>query len=292
VRAGQLLAVYEPVLQQSQRSAAEADRQAARTDLTTAQWNADQSRELFRAGAIAERELRVAEQGVAAARARLSATEARIRQTSLDLADTRVVAPIAGVVESRTVEGGERVARGAELFTVVRGDVLELAGSVPERVSGDVRPGQPVRLDVGGRRVTGRVARVSPTVDPTTRGITVFVEVPNPGGALKGNTFATGRAVGRVIPDALLVPTTALRQAQAEGGGAAGTPAEQGTFVYRLRGNTAERAPVSLGLVDEAAGVAEVVDGLAPGDRVIVGNVASVGRGVTVQIIGGGERKP
>jgi multidrug efflux pump subunit AcrA (membrane-fusion protein) len=149
-----------------------------------------------------------------------------------------------------------------------------------------------VRLDVGGRRVTGRVARVSPTVDPTTRGITVFVEVPNPGGALKGNTFATGRAVGRVIPDALLVPTTALRQAQAEGGASAGTPAEQSTFVYRLRGNTAERAPVSLGLVDEAVGVAEVVDGLAPGDRVVVGNVASVGRGVTVQIIGGGERKP
>jgi RND family efflux transporter MFP subunit len=112
VRAGQLLAVYEPVLQQSQRSAAEADRQAARTDLSTAQWNLDQSRELFRAGAIAEREVRVAEQAVAAARARLSATEARIRQTALDLADTRVEAPIAGVVESRAVEGGERVSAG------------------------------------------------------------------------------------------------------------------------------------------------------------------------------------
>jgi hypothetical protein len=38
--------------------------------------------------------------------------------------------------------------------------------------------------------------------------------------------------------------------------------------------------------------VAEVVDGLSEGDRVIVGNVASVGRGVTVQIVGGGERRP
>jgi multidrug efflux pump subunit AcrA (membrane-fusion protein) len=110
---------------------------------------------------------------------------------------------------------------------VVRGDVLELAGSVPERVAADVRPGQAVRLDVAGRQVTGRVARVSPTVDPTTRGITVFVEVPNPGGALKGNTFATGRAVGRVVPGALLVPTTALRQAQTESGGAAAAAASR-----------------------------------------------------------------
>jgi hypothetical protein len=38
---------------------------------------------------------------------------------------------------------------------------------------------------------------------------------------------------------------------------------------------------VNLGLVDEAAGVAEVLAGLEPGDRVIVGNVAGVGQGTT-----------
>jgi hypothetical protein len=44
------------------------------------------------------------------------------------------------------VEGNEHVARGADLFTVVRSDVLELAASVPERTAGEVRPGQAVRL--------------------------------------------------------------------------------------------------------------------------------------------------
>jgi multidrug efflux pump subunit AcrA (membrane-fusion protein) len=129
------------------------------------------------------------------------------------------------------------------------------------------------------------VARVSPTIDPNTRAVTVFVEVPNPGGALRGNTFVTGRAVGRTVRDALLVPSTALRQAQEAVG--AGRGAGSNTFVYRLRGQSVERAPVNLGLIDESAGVAEVIEGLQPGDRVIVGNVASVGQGVTVQILGG-----
>jgi RND family efflux transporter MFP subunit len=290
VQQGQLLAQFEPNLQTSDRRSAEADRASAQTEVSTAQWNLDQTRELFRAGAVAEREVRVGEQALASARARLAATDARVRSTSVGLADTRVLAPMSGVVESRAVEGNERVTRGGELFTIVRGDRLELAASVPERLAPALRPGQTVRFNADGRALEGTVARVSPTIDPGTRAVTVFVEVPNPGGALRGNTFVTGRAVGRTINDAVLVPVPALRQAQ-EGVGT-GRGAGSSTFVYRLRGQTAERAAVNLGLVDEAAGVAEVLAGLEPGDRVIVGNVAGVGQGTTVQILGGESSGP
>lgn len=288
VRAGQLLAEFESSVQTSNRAAAAADLAAARSDVTTARWNADQSRELFRAGAIAEREARVADQALAAARAREAAAAAAVRSASQTAGDTRVTSPMTGVVESRAVEGTEHVARGAELFTVVRNDALELAAAVPERAAGAVRPGQTVRLNVGGQPVDGRVARVSPTIDPATRAATVYVRLPNAGGRLRGNAFATGRAVGQAIDGALLVPTAALRQSQEETAGATGGARgeQSNTFVYRLRGGTADRAPVSLGVVDEAAGVAQVVDGLEEGDQVIVGNVSGVGRGVRVQVIG------
>ena len=290
VRQGQLLAQFEPNQQTSDRRSAEADRASARSEVSTAEWNLEQSRELLKAGAVPERDVRLAEQSLAAARARLAASEARVRSTTEGLSDTRVLAPMSGVVESRAVEGNERVTRGAELFTLVRGDRLELAASVPERLAGALRPGQSVRFSAQGRTLEGTVARVSPTIDPGTRAVTVFVEVPNPGGALRGNTFVTGRAVGRTIDDAVLVPTTALRQAQEGVGTGRGTGSN--TFVYRLRGQNAERAPVNLGLVDEAAGVAEVLDGLQPGDRVIVGNVSGVGQGTTVQILGGEGNGP
>lgn len=278
VRAGQLLARFEASEQESDRRAAEAEREAARSDLATAQWNLEQNEELLKAGAIAEGQVRTIRQQVAAARARLAAAEARVRSTASFVEDTRVLAPTTGVVEKRFVMNGERVTRGAQLFTVVRTDVLELAASVPSRLADGLRPGQKARFTAEGRPLEGAVARVSPTVDPASRSVAVYIQVPNPGGAIKGNTFATGRVVGRTIPDAMLVPTSALR-----------TPPDSGKpYVYRVVDGMVDYAELALGVVDEERGVAQVLEGLAPTDRVIVGNVGTLGRGMKVSFVGEG----
>ena len=257
-----------------------ADREAARSDLETAQWNAEQSDQLFKAGAIAERDLRTAQQTLAAARARLAAAEARVRATTSLVNDTRALAPTTGIVARRSVENGEHVARGAELFTVVRSDVLELAAAVPARQSGEIRVGQRVHFASGGRNLEGRVARINPTIDPTNRSMTVYIQVPNAAGTLKGNSFATGRIVSRTVDRAIVIPSTAIRQAQG---------AEK-PFVYRLDASDAlERAPVSVGIVDESQSIAEIIEGLKVGDRIVVGNVGTLGAGMKVTIAGGGE---
>lgn len=276
VSRGQVLAQFEASQQRSGRQSAEADRAAARSELSTATWNLEQSQELFKAGAISESALRASQQAVAASRARLAATEARISATSWELRDTRVLAPATGVIEKRLVQSGEHVARGAPMFTLVRNDVLELAASLPARQGSSVREGQRVQFIADGRALSGTVARVSPTVDPATRSLTVYVQVQNPGGTLRGNTFATGRIIGRTSTGALLLPTAAIRQAADDGH----------AYVYRIERGTVAQAPVTLGIIDEGRGIAEVVDGLRDGDRVIVGNVGSVGRGMRVEIIG------
>lgn len=168
------------------------------------------------------------------------------------------------------------MARGADLFTVVRSDVLELAAAVPARRAGAVAADQRVRFNADGRTVEGRVARVSPTIDPATRAVTVYVEIPNPDGSLKGGTFASGLVIGRTKPNALIVPATALRQGQEDGR----------SFVYRIEGDRLAQAPVGLGVVDEARGIAEVLSGLAEGDRIVAGNVGTIGNGMKVEIMG------
>ena len=95
---------------------------------------------------------------------------------------------------------------GATLFTLVRNDQLELAASVPARQANAIVPGQAVRFVADGQALEGRVARVSPTINTASRSIAVYLQVANPGGRLKGNTFATGRIIGRTIADALVVP--------------------------------------------------------------------------------------
>lgn len=280
VSQGQLLAKFEDSEQESNRTSAVADREAAQSDLETAKWNADQSDQLFKAGAIAERDLRTAQQTFAASKAKLAAAEARVRATTSILSDTRALAPTTGIVAKRSVENGEHVARGSDMFTVVRSDVLELAAAVPARQAAEIKVGQRVHFAAGGRDLEGRVARISPTIDPTNRSITVYMQVPNGAGQLKGNAFATGRIVSRTVDGAIVIPAPAIRQAQG-----ADKP-----FVYRLDASDAlERAPVSVGIVDETQAIAEIVDGLNPGDRIVVGNVGTLGAGMKVTIAGGGE---
>jgi len=280
VKEGQLLARFEDSEQESNRTSAVADREAAQSDLETAQWNADQSEQLFKAGAIAERDLRTAQQTLAATRARLAAAEARVRATTSLLTDTRALAPTTGVVAKRSVENGEHVARGADMFTVVRSDVLELAAAVPARQVSEIRVGQKVHFAAGGRNLDGRVARINPSIDPTNRSVTVYTQVPNGAGDMMANSFATGRIVSRTVDGAVVIPAPAIRQAQ-------GTDKP---FVYRLDANDAlERAPVSVGIVDESQAVAEITEGLNPGDRIVVGNVGTLGAGMKVTIAGGGE---
>jgi membrane fusion protein (multidrug efflux system) len=276
VAAGQVLARFESTEQESTQKSAEADRAAAHADLTNAQWTLEQDVSLFKAGAIAERDYKNAQQMVAAASARLAATDARLRSASNQSRDTRVLAPASGIIDKRVVQGGVHVAKGAALFTIVRNGTLELAAAVPARLAGTLRTGQTVHFVADARRFDGRVARVSPTVDPATRAVTVYVEIPNPGGTLRGGTFATGRIVNRTLNDVITVPTGALRQAAEDGK----------PFVYRIDGKTVNVAPIQLGAVDERLGIAQVTAGLQVGDRVIVGNVGTLGRGMQATIAG------
>jgi RND family efflux transporter MFP subunit len=279
VKAGQVLARFEDSEQESGLTSARADKLAAESELTTAKWNLDQTAELFKAGAIAERDYKLAQQTAATATARLAAADARVRATGSLMSDTRATAPTTGTISRRAVENGEHIARGASMFTLVRTNVLELAAAVPARFAGAVKVGQTVSFAADGRAFDGKVARVSPTVDPTTRSVTVFVQIPNPNDALKGGTFASGRVVSRTISKVLVIPTAAVR-----------LTADGQQYVYRLAGKAVDVATVQLGAVDERGGVAEVLNGLNEGDRIIVGNVGTLGRGM--QVIIAGEEAP
>ena len=101
--------------------------------------------------------------------------------------------------------------------------------------------------------------------------------MPNPGGALRGGTFATGRVVSRTLDNVARrahAPRCARRRT---------TASRSSTASTARRSNV---APVQLGVVDERQGVAQVTEGLQAGDRVIVGNVGTLGRGMQVTIAG------
>ncbi len=275
VGAGQLLAKFDDATVQGDHESAVADVESAKSELANAQWTADQSADLFKAGAIPERDLRIAQSALVAAKARTTAAESRLKGMSQSLADTRVVAPTSGTVSQRSVDPGEHVARGATLFTVVRSNVLELEASIPARNSGDIAPGQIVRFVSDGREFVGKVARVNPAINAASRALTFYVEVPNGNGQIKANAFATGRVIGKTIPNATLLISSAVRH----------NLGDPRPYVYAIANGAVERRPISVGIIDELAGVSQIVEGLTPGDQVIGGNITAVGNGMKVTII-------
>lgn len=275
VTRGQVMVRFENAVQEGDRASAAAEVEAAKADVTNAQWNVDQSTELLKAGAIPERDLRAAQQVLAAAQARRAAADARLKGVNQVFEDTRLVAPTTGVVSARAVEPGEHVVRGATLITVVRNDVLELEAAVPARQAAELKPGQVVRFAAGGRQLEGKVARVAPTINAANRTVTVYLQVPNPKGELLGNSFATGRVVTRAISNTIVIPMTAVRQP---------VSGDQ-PFVYRIVDNKVDVATIEPGVTDEQTAMQQVLGGLSVGDRIIIGNLGALGRGMPVRVV-------
>jgi membrane fusion protein (multidrug efflux system) len=276
VTQGQLLAKFESAEQEAALASAEADRLATKSDYETQQWSYEQNVALFKAGAIAERDMRTSQQAAEAAKARLAASDARLRTAQNVVRDTKVVAPVNGIINTRKVQNGEQTLRGSELFTIVRNETLELTASLPAKLAGQVKSGQLVRFSADGKQFTGNVARVSPTVDPTSRNVTVYIQIPNRGNALKGNTFASGQIIARTVNDAFVVPQAAVRI----------SPVDGKTMVYKVEGGVLNPATVKTGISDDARSVVEILEGVQEKDVVVVGNPGTLGRGMKATVLG------
>jgi membrane fusion protein (multidrug efflux system) len=90
--------------------------------------------------------------------------------------------------------------------------VLKFTGTVPEHASLALQPGQSVRIRVDpipGRLFPGRVTRVSPAVDVTSRTVAIEAEVPNPEGLLKPGLFARAAVVLRQDQRVAFIPESA-----------------------------------------------------------------------------------
>ena len=277
VGAGQVIAVIDTLVLSDQLRSAQLGARSAELAATTAQRNVERSTELFQAGAIAERDLETARNQAAQATAVLEDARARVASATQLLGYAVVRAPFAGVVSDVPVSVGDVVqagpGAGGMIAIVVDPTSLELEASVPAANLSALKPGARVEFTVGahpGRVFAGSVARVNPSVDPTTGQVRLYVRVPNGEGVLAAGLFAEGR-VALETAQGLAVPVSAL-DARATT-----------TSVKRVRGGVVETVPVTLGLRDDLAQRVQVTNGLARGDTVLAGAAIGVPAGVAVR---------
>jgi membrane fusion protein (multidrug efflux system) len=232
--------------------------------------------EMFRRiTALAQREVTAqAEYDKASAELEVARSEVQLREVELE--KTRVRAPFDGVVGSRLVSPGERVRRMTKLVRIDAVDRLQLVFAVPEIGVPFVRTGMPVKISVKPFpeiRFDGEVFFVSPTLDATTRRLTLKAWVPNPGRKLQPGLFANLEVQLAEREQALVVPDSAVLVDQS------------GSFVWRVdAGGKAMRAPVEIGL--RKAARVEITSGLEPGDRIVSAGTQKVTEGAEVTIAG------
>ena len=203
-------------------------------------------------------------------------TEARLKSSSNGTRDTKVLAPATGIIEKRLVQNGERVTRGQQLFSLVRNDALELTAAVPAKQATAVEagPGRSLRGRRSQLRWHGR--RVSPTIDPTT-------PVDH---RLREGSEPRRRAQRRNVRHRTRRSANAQRRDRRTDAGASAVAGKWADLRLSGRQSRRRRRQIQLGVIDERAGKAEVLSGLNEGDRVIIGNVGMLGRGMQVTVLG------
>jgi RND family efflux transporter MFP subunit len=228
---------------------------------------------LYKEGAVSERDVQNAEVVLRAAQAQAAAAEKKLNEST-------VRAPASGVITTKAVDGGDRVKDGDQLFQLANISQLEFEATVPSEFAAQVHPGDGVTLTVtgnGGALVHGRIARVNATVDPATRQLKVYVAVPNQDRKLVGGLFASGRVIMRQVKGALAVPQTALRTDST--GGA--------SYVLVVVNGRIARRDVQVGAVDEQAALVQITKGLGAGDAVVSTPVPGLRPGDVVTVAGG-----
>ncbi len=220
VAAGQLIARvanHDLVAQRTEAlDRARSDASSTEAMLAQAQKNLERRQKLYEEGAITSRELLASQTEATQARANYDVThkyldllqgaapressggdpdgKARTAFLNAQLGFTEIHSPFAGVVTEQFLYAGDMAKPDSPIFTLMDLSVAVARAQVPEGQSARVTRGQVCSFESGnllGRRPSGRVSMVNQAVDPASRTVEVWCEIPNPQRSLKAGVFGS-----------------------------------------------------------------------------------------------------
>ena len=241
----------------------------------------------------AETDLKVAEASLRQARINAKATlaavkhrESLLNQALQKLSETQVKSPKLGnqlqsnaledfVVAKRMASVGEMVRAfpSTPVFELVLDDVLKLLVMIPERYMAQVSMGLEVEVTVEAypnEIFKGKVARISPIVDPQSRSFEVEAHVLNPDHRLRHGGFAKANVVVGTADKAVTVPLEAITRF-------AGV-----SKVFTVRDEKAQEVEIAIGT--QGPGWVEVLGGLQAGDVVVTSGQSKLANGTRVTV--------
>ena len=211
---------------------------------------------------------------VQTAAAEVASAQAALAQAKLNLRDAYVRAPVAGIIQTRTVETGQYVAVGNVLATLVRRDPLLLRFQVPEQDAQPLRPGIVARFNVAEDTTEhqARITHVAAAASQASRMVDVTAHVLNANQPqLRPGAFARVTVPIGSTREAPVIPQTAIR------------PTERGFLAYTVENGVAKSRLLTLGM-RTADGQVEVKEGLAIGETLVIRGAEALRDGAKVKV--------
>jgi len=213
-----------------------------------------------------------------AARAQRDQAKAQLDQVTKQLEDAVITAPFSGRVEERFVRTGELINPGMPVVRLINSDRIRVAAGVPERFSGEVTEGTPVRLSTRSNNAPVYESTISfagNLIDPDTRTFTIEIELRNKDAVIKPEMVVDIRALRATIENATIIPRTAIVRD------------ENSVSVYVARSSNghkvAELVEVQTGTA--SGPVVEILNGLKEGDEVVTAGMSNLSPGDRLNVI-------
>ena len=188
----------------------------------------------------------------------LNTLNAQADMIKAQIAKTEMRAPFSGTIGLRSVSPGGYLSPNTAIATLVNLDPAKITFSVPEKYQAFIRPGSKISFNVASSRndFKATVYAIEPSIDVSSRTITVRAKAANPGGVLKAGSFAKINLALDHIPKTIMLPTEVV------------TPDIKGNKVYIYDNGIAVPRSVTTDLRTDTK--IQITDGLKPGDSVVV----------------------
>lgn len=304
VKAGQLLAQIDPRPFQIAVAQAQAQVEQTAAQLAGAQRDLARYETLLGQDSIAAQQVSDQRATVAQLKATLDANKAALNNAKLQLSWTRITAPVAGLAGLRPVDAGNMVttsgAVGAggtatgsggnatPIATIAQVQPVDVTFALPQQqigaVVGQLMHGRQLEVQAWDARnakvlATGKLVAADNQINASTGTLNLRAEFDNKDLALFPNQFVNVRLLERTIPDAVVVPTTAV---------AVGAP---GTYVYVIgAGDKVALRKVSTGAAYE--NLTQILSGVRPGERVVTDGLDRLRDGGQVRVVQARQAMP
>ncbi|MDJ0858322.1 MAG: efflux RND transporter periplasmic adaptor subunit [Dinoroseobacter sp.] len=275
VQGGQVLARLDTRSLEADRAAQEAAIEASTARRDLAQLTADRQSELASREFTSSQRRDEAKFNLAVAEAEIAQSKAALSAIEVALAKSEILAPYSGVIRSRVVDEGARLAPNQTLLTLQSAQVQTRVG-LPEDLAGEIAVGDMVEVKLPTGQVTGIVERLRPDLDPATRTRGVLISLPEDLSPVTGTLAEI--TLSRTVPVAgAWVPISALSE---------GVDGLWTVFVVPGGSETLERIAVTLEHI--AQDQAYVAGAFPVGAQVVIGGTHRLSAGQTTTLVAGG----